>query len=50
MIELKSMNVESVELHVFGDNIAAQELYKKAGYQITGVYMRKTLKSDTESV
>jgi ribosomal protein S18 acetylase RimI-like enzyme len=41
---LKSMNVESVELHVFGDNIAAQELYKKAGFQITGIHMKKTLK------
>ena len=42
--KLKSMSVESVGLHVFGDNIAAQELYKKAGYQITGIHMKKTLK------
>ena len=41
---LKSMNVESVGLHVFGDNITAQELYKKAGFQITGIHMKKTLK------
>lgn len=41
--KLKSMDVESVELHVFGDNIAAQELYKKAGFEITGIHMRKTL-------
>ena len=41
--QLKSMNVESVALHVFGDNIAAQELYKKAGFQITGIHMKKTL-------
>ena len=41
---LKSMNVESVELHVFGDNITAQELYKKAGFQITGIHMNKRLK------
>ena len=40
---LKSMNAESVELHVFGDNIVAQELYKKAGFQITDMHMRKTL-------
>lgn len=42
--ELKSMDVESVGLHVFGDNIVAQELYKKAGFEITGIHMRKTLK------
>jgi ribosomal protein S18 acetylase RimI-like enzyme len=41
---LKSMNVESVGLHVFGDNITAQELYKKMGYQITGIHMKKILK------
>jgi RimJ/RimL family protein N-acetyltransferase len=42
--KLKSMDVESVGLHVFGDNITAQELYKKMGYQITGVQMKKELK------
>ena len=42
--KLKSMNAESVELHVFGDNIAAQELYKKAGFQITGIHMNKKYK------
>lgn len=42
--ELKSKNVESVGLHVFGDNIAAQELYRKAGFQITGIHMKKSLK------
>ena len=42
--KLKSMNAESVSLHVFGDNIAAQELYKKVGFQITGIHMKKTLK------
>jgi ribosomal protein S18 acetylase RimI-like enzyme len=41
---LRSMDVDSVGLHVFGDNIAAQELYKKAGFQITGIHMKKTLK------
>jgi ribosomal protein S18 acetylase RimI-like enzyme len=41
---LKSMSAESVALHVFGDNIVAQELYKKAGYQITGIHMKKSLK------
>ena len=42
--KLISMDAESVELHVFGDNLVAQELYKKAGFQITGMHMRKTLK------
>jgi ribosomal protein S18 acetylase RimI-like enzyme len=41
--KLKSMNVETVGLHVFGDNITAQELYKKMGYQITGIHMKKEL-------
>lgn len=39
--QLKSMNAESVDLHVFGDNVIAQELYKKAGFEITGMHMRK---------
>lgn len=42
--KLKSMEVESVGLHVFGDNLSAQELYKKAGYEITGIHMNKKLK------
>jgi ribosomal protein S18 acetylase RimI-like enzyme len=42
--KLKSMNVESVALHVFGDNITAQELYKKMGFQITDIHMKKDLK------
>jgi len=42
--KLKAMDVESVGLHVFGDNITAQELYKKMGYQITGIHMKKELK------
>jgi ribosomal protein S18 acetylase RimI-like enzyme len=42
--KLKSMDAESVSLHVFGDNITAQELYKKAGFEITGIHMNKKLK------
>ena len=42
--KLESMDVKSVGLHVFGDNIIAQELYKKVGYQITGIQMKKKLK------
>ena len=43
--KLKSLDVKSVALHVFGDNITAQELYKKMGFEITGIHMRKKLKS-----
>jgi RimJ/RimL family protein N-acetyltransferase len=39
--QLRSMNVESVALHVFGDNITAQELYKKMGFEVTGMHMKK---------
>jgi ribosomal protein S18 acetylase RimI-like enzyme len=41
--KLRSMNVESVSLHVFGDNHTAQELYKKMGFEITDMHMRKKL-------
>jgi ribosomal protein S18 acetylase RimI-like enzyme len=41
---LKSMGAESVALHVFGDNVTVQELYKKSGFQITGIHMKKSLK------
>jgi ribosomal protein S18 acetylase RimI-like enzyme len=40
---LKSMGVESVALHVFGDNVSAQELYKKLGFKITDIQMKKNL-------
>jgi ribosomal protein S18 acetylase RimI-like enzyme len=39
--KLRSMNVEYVGLHVFGDNITAQELYRKMGFQIAGIHMHK---------
>jgi RimJ/RimL family protein N-acetyltransferase len=39
--KLKSMQVESMGLHVFGDNLTAQALYKKMGFEITGIHMRK---------
>lgn len=42
--KLKAMNVKSVGLHVFGDNVGAQELYKKMGFKITGLHMKKSLR------
>lgn len=39
--KLRSIGAESVALHVFGDNTSAQELYKKAGFEITGMHMKK---------
>lgn len=41
---LKSMGAESVALHVFGDNVSAQELYKKMGFYIVGMNMKKDLR------
>lgn len=38
---LQSMNVDSVGLHVFGDNVRAQELYKKMGFEVAGLHMLK---------
>ena len=43
--KLKSMNIESVGLHVFGDNVTAQALYKKMGFKITGIHMLKKFNS-----
>jgi ribosomal protein S18 acetylase RimI-like enzyme len=42
--KLQSMNVETVGLHVFGGNHIAQELYKKMGFHITDIQMKKVLK------
>lgn len=41
---LRAMSVDSVGLHVFGDNTVAQELYKKMGFEIAGLHMRKKLR------
>ena len=42
--KLKSLNDESVALHVFGDNVNAQELYKKMGFKTVSINMKKDLK------
>lgn len=41
---LKSKDVESMGLHVFGHNVNAFELYKKMGFEITNINMRKYYK------
>ena len=38
------LGAESVELHVFGHNLAARALYEKAGYETTSVVMRRRLR------
>lgn len=39
--KLTQMGAESVALHVFGYNTNAFELYKKMGYEVTNINMRK---------
>jgi len=39
---LRSMDVESMELHVFAHNTTAVELYRKMGFKITNMYMQKS--------
>ena len=38
---MKEMGVESISLHVFGFNTNAIGLYKKSGYEVTDLQMRK---------
>ncbi|GAA1983952.1 hypothetical protein GCM10009754_71460 [Amycolatopsis minnesotensis] len=37
------MGLETVRLHVVGDNFAARELYRKAGFEEASVVMVKEL-------
>ncbi|HET7143864.1 MAG TPA: GNAT family N-acetyltransferase [Anaerolineales bacterium] len=39
----REMGLKSLELHVFGSNHVARNLYEAIGYEITNVLMRKTL-------
>ena len=39
----RSRTIKNLELHVFGFNTAARELYKKCGYAETNVIMAKTI-------
>jgi ribosomal protein S18 acetylase RimI-like enzyme len=36
-----ALGVESISLHVFGHNTGAQALYRKAGYEVTGIHMTR---------
>ena len=38
-----ALGATNIGLHVFGQNHAAQALYRKLGYQVTGINMRKTI-------
>lgn len=40
---VKAQGVSVIDLHVFGHNQAAIELYQKIGFQTTNLLMRKTL-------
>jgi len=39
--KLKEMGAKSIALHVFGHNTTAFELYRKMGYEVTNINMRK---------
>ncbi len=41
--KVEALDIEAISLHVFGHNHAAQALYKKMGYEITGIHMAKKL-------
>ena len=44
--KLIELGAESVGLHVFGHNTTAFELYKKMGYKVTNINMRKIYKKE----
>jgi ribosomal protein S18 acetylase RimI-like enzyme len=40
----RKLELNSLDLHVFGSNHVARKLYETIGYEITHVMMSKTLK------
>jgi RimJ/RimL family protein N-acetyltransferase len=44
---VRALSLSSIGLHVFGQNAAAQALYKRLGYGVTGLNMVKHLGDDT---
>lgn len=43
--KVRELGLTKIGLHVFGNNHAAQEMYKKLGYETTNVLMAKTLEA-----
>lgn len=41
--KVRALGLNKIALHVFGKNHAAQEMYKKLGYEVTNVLMAKAL-------
>jgi len=48
--KLEKMGATSIALHVFGYNTTAFELYKKMGYKVTNINMRKKLHKDITGI
>jgi GNAT superfamily N-acetyltransferase len=40
------LRISEIGLHVFGENSPARKLYESSGYEITNLYLAKTLKPD----
>lgn len=41
--KVRALKCNKISLHVFGNNHAAQEMYRKLGYETTNILMSKTL-------
>lgn len=41
--KVREMDLDTIDLHVFGHNTAARALYEKVGYVVTNLNMRKRL-------
>ena len=41
--QVKKLGIEMISLHVFANNEIAQALYKKKGYEVTGIHMTKRI-------
>lgn len=42
---VRGLGLSSIDLHVFGNNVGAQALYRALGYGVTGINMRKQIGS-----
>jgi ribosomal protein S18 acetylase RimI-like enzyme len=42
-VKARALGLESIGLHVFGHNRAAQALYEKLGYEVTNINMSKRM-------